>query len=487
MDEQGARWFAGRRLAWARNRLGRRAFLQLCGALGLGSAGAVLFGRDLLHAPSTSLADQQRHTLGELGQQVAGTTVGVASKRNALSQAIAALAQAEFVPLTGVELRWDMLPLEQLLDAAAREAEEQAGTYDALIWDQAWLGALAPHAHDLRPLLHQAPWALPGYDYEDFLPPLRARLAEDHERVIGIPFDIPIFLLVYRHDVLAELGLRVPRTLSDYRAAGLAITAEGGPALYGLLGQRLPGHYALLCEAAAWLWGFGGAFFGADGRPTINDDAALAAFDYMLSLSPAMPPAVGTWDWWDAAAALGRGQVGMGLFWSAFLPSLMNPAESPVAQQFALAPCPAELPPRPASACGFGETPGVSRQNGSVLALSRYTRKLEAAWLFVQWATSADVLARASLISGATPVRASSYSALPSLARRYDVPLNTQHLALAFDAIGKHMGSEPRLPRWPRVAVDQLAQQLGRMTSGQQDVHSTARAMARALAPSTLG
>src|SRR5207244_11538725 len=86
------------------------------------------------------------------------------------------------------------------------------------------------------------------------------------------------------------------------------------------------------------------------------------------------------------------------------------PAQSKVVGLVDAAPCPAERALRPASQCSFDETPGFSRQGGSYLGLSMYSKRPDPAWILMQWATSSDVTSRASLLGGgARPVRASNF------------------------------------------------------------------------------
>src|SRR5438105_15506572 len=88
---------------------------------------------------------------------------------------------------------------------------------------------------------------------------------------------------------------------------------------------------------------------------------------------------------------------------------LAAPSQSKVGGLVEAAPCPAERAVRPASQCSFEEPPGFSRQGGSYLGLSAYSKRPEAAWILMQWATSSDVTTRASLLGGsASPVRRSN-------------------------------------------------------------------------------
>jgi multiple sugar transport system substrate-binding protein len=237
----------------------------------------------------------------------------------------------------------------------------------------------------------------------------------------------------------------------------------------GTLGQWGAGLYSLVCDTTAWLWAHGGAIYGPDGHSALMDARATAALEYMLELRGLMPPEALRWDWWDASEALLQGRAGMALFWNALLPALDDPFESKVAGLIDVAPCPAGFAPRSA---GFGEMPGIGRHGGSLLALANTSRNQEAAWIFMQWASSPAVLERACRISGATPIRRSTYTALQAQ------PGAPRHLNATFDTITRRLGTEPRLPAWPTLAVDHLAVEMGRLLAGEQSVRSTQEHMA---------
>ena len=56
----------------------------------------------------------------------------------------------------------------------------------------------------------------------------------------------------------------------------------------------------------------------------------------------------------------------------------------------------------------------------------------------------------------------------------------TRHFDVAFDAILNDMGTEPHLPGWAALAVDSFAVELGKMTTGQQDIATTLANMNKA-------
>ena len=49
---------------------------------------------------------------------------------------------------------------------------------------------------------------------------------------------------------------------------------------------------------------------------------------------------------------------------------------------------------------------------------------------------------------------------------------------MTLDAIQNRMGTEPHLPAWASLSVDSFAVELGKMTTGQQDIQTTLDNMA---------
>jgi multiple sugar transport system substrate-binding protein len=98
---------------------------------------------------------------------------------------------------------------------------------------------------------------------------------------VGIPYDIPIHILLYRKDIFDRLRLSPPKTVPEYLATAQTIQREMQPHVYGNTGMWKSGHYSLLIDAATWVWAHGGSFFGLDNRPAINDDRAAAGMEFM--------------------------------------------------------------------------------------------------------------------------------------------------------------------------------------------------------------
>jgi multiple sugar transport system substrate-binding protein len=297
-----------------------------------------------------------------------------------------------------------------------------------------------------------------------------------------IPYDIPIFIMMYRKDIFDELRLKVPTTLQEYLDAVKAINEAKAPQIYGTVGQWKSGHYSLECNMTAWLWANGGSIMGPNNKPAINDDKAIRAMQYMLELGKYMPPGVTTWDWSGEADAFSQGHAGIYISWGEFFPGFDDPGKSKIVGLAEAAPVPEELALRKKNVdTSFDETPGMSHQGGSGLAVSKYSKNREAAWIFLQWATSSDVSTRGSLLGGgASPIRKSNFDDPRVKANQKVMAGTTRHFPVQEDAILHRMGTEPHFPNWASLSVDSFAVELGKMTTAQQDVKTTLDNMAAA-------
>jgi ABC-type glycerol-3-phosphate transport system substrate-binding protein len=104
--------------------------------------------------------------------------------------------------------------------------------------------------------------------------------------MVGVPYDIPVFIMMYRDDVYKELGLSVPKTFDQYmsnsqkiQAAKLGHLNPDGRPIYGTNGQMKSGHYSLECDWTMFAWAFGGSITNPDG---IKHKAAMYTSQYTV-------------------------------------------------------------------------------------------------------------------------------------------------------------------------------------------------------------
>src|SRR6185436_14246804 len=235
--------------------------------------------------------------------------------------------------------------------------------------------------------------ALPDFDWSDFSKPLLQGISTYGDRLVGIPFDIPIFILMYRKDLFEKHNLKVPTTMDEYMSVVKALNAaERANGVYGTTGQLKAGHYSLTCDWTAWLWAHGGSVFGKDGFFSGGDEDGLRGLAYMLDLVKHMPPEAKTWDWDGEGQSIRQGKAAMALSWGELFPSFDAPGSRVVGLMEAARP-PREAKLRPPEEAGFQEIPHIGHQGGSSICLSQYSRNPDAAWIFMQWVCSKEVAA----------------------------------------------------------------------------------------------
>src|SRR6185436_14462534 len=157
------------------------------------------------------------------------------------------------------------------------------------------------------------------------------------------------------------------------------------------------------------LWANGGSVFGRDGMFSGGDEDGMRGLAYMLELVKHMPPAAKTWTWDGEAQSISQGNAAMVISWGEFFPGF-DGRESKVAGLMEAARPPKEARLRSSENAGFLEIPHIGHQGGSSIALSRHSRNPEAAWLFMQWICSKDIVARCTLAGGVAPTRNSTFA-----------------------------------------------------------------------------
>jgi len=464
---------------FVRGEIDRRTFLRTAGKLGLGvgalGMSAMMGPRGSFfpnaHALEIEPDAEMMAWLKDVGKQFSGQTIRLATESTPPSNAINTQLKPFFEEATGIKVEIEVLPLEQVLQKLTLDVASGLGTYDLYYIDQSWMASFAGDVIDPREkYAADSDLAMPNYNMDDFLPALVDGISMYDGIMVGVPYDIPIFITMYRSDIYDELGLKVPATMDEFLANAQAIQAAKAPEIYGTTGQMKSGHYSLETDWTAWLWSHGGAIFGPDGKFTGNDEDGLVAMDYWNQLKENMPEGVTTWTWDGQGQSVSQGIVGQVLSWGEFFPGWDDPESSKVSGLMEAAP-----PPAPAKALrsetGFGEIPGVGHQGGSSLAVSRHAKNQDAAWLFAQWATSFDTQVYITALGGGTgPTRASVYDdpRIKANAKR-GIPGTTRHLDAVRETIANHMGSEPDLPEWAELSNDTIPVELGRYFAGDYD------------------
>ena len=466
--------------AFSQRRIGKREFLRrlAVGGIGLSSFALAMLGGGRPPLPGrltrqaladTPAAPELIKWLEDVGRKFKGTKVRFISEPTPPTLVAQVLARDEFMARTGIVVEIEAAPLEQVLHKVGVDVKDRAGAYDLYYLDQSWTPLFAGDTLDPRDLYEgRKDLALPAFDWADFPGPVVQGIATYRDRLVGIPFDIPIFILMYRKDLLDKHRLKVPATMAEYMAAVKTLdSAERGNGIRGTTGQLKAGHYSLNCDWTAWLWAHGGSVFGKDGTFSGGDEDGLRGLAYMLELVKHMPDEARDWTWDGEWQSLARGNAAMALSWGEFFPSFDGQDSKVVGLMQAARP-PAEAKLRSPDAAGFSEIPHIGHQGGSSVGLSRYSRNPDAAWIFLQWLCCKDVAARSAVLgSGGAVVRSSTYRDPRVLAAAKVGPGTTRHFPATEWTINNAMGTEPKLPAWADISSNAIPVELGKLLAGE--------------------
>jgi len=154
--------------------------------------------------------------------------------------------------------------------------------------------------------------------------------------------------LMYREDILKDLGIAVPKTYDEVLAAAEKIKAAG--VVDYPLGATYKTGWNLAQDFVNMYIGFGGTFFADGSRPAINNDQGVAALEMMKKLTAYMDPEFLVSDSTYVQQQFQQGKIAMANLWASRAGAMNDEAESQVVGKVIMASAPAAIPgEKPAS------------------------------------------------------------------------------------------------------------------------------------------
>lgn len=282
----------------------------------------------------------------------------------------------------------DRLALFQQLLAA------RSGDIDVLQVDVVWPGMLAEHLTDLSAHIDRATVAA-------HFPALVANNTVNG-RLVAMPWFTNAGLLYYRRDLLERHGRSVPTTWDELEETARAIMqaerAGGRERMWGFVFQARA-YEGLTVNALEWIDSHGGGrIVDADGRITVDNPRAAAALTRAAGwIGTIAPRGVLTYAEEEARGVFQTGDAVFMRNWPYAWP-LANAEDSPVRGRVGVAVLP--------KAEGGRHTAGLG---GEMLAVSRYSTRLEVAVDLVRFLTSAEEQKRRAIRGGFNPTLAPFY------------------------------------------------------------------------------
>ncbi|MGM7668209.1 ABC transporter substrate-binding protein [Microbacterium sp. A93] len=307
---------------------------------------------------------------------IEGETIRVTLANHVWTETIKELIP-EFEEETGATVEISQLAEDQLSDQYNVKLNAGTDEIDVLMYRPLQENKLFASNGYLADLTERAE-ADTEWDWSDFQSG-PASLTTYEDVIVGVPIITERTVLYYRKDLLEEAGLEVPATLEDLDAAAAAIHALH-PDVAGYIGRT--GKSAAVTQFSAFLFSSGGQWINDDGTSAIGSDEARGAYQYYgdlirnhtdATINPEM-------SWPEAFAVFQQGQAAFIADADSLYKNMTDPTQSTVSEQVGFAAFPeGEAGSKPYNVAAWA------------LAINETSANQDAAWQFVQWATSKEI------------------------------------------------------------------------------------------------
>lgn len=307
--------------------------------------------------------------------------------------------EPEFTELTGIEVGSEQVPEQQQRQKAVIEFTSGATSFDVLMLSlhvQKRLVAKGEWLVDLRPWLEDPTLTAPDYDFADYSKAGLLWATQADGRIDTLPINIDYHLLYANKDLFEAKGVAYPTTFDEMVAAAEALH-DPANGVTGWVGRGLKNANVPLWTNL--LLGWDTEAIDAQGvMHTTSDEAVAAAELYTRMNAEYGPPGSTGFNWMEAQASFMQGRAAMWLDGIGFAVPVEDPTKSRVAGRVAYVMQPKG--PKAQHSGSFSDGMGVSA----------FSPRQEAAYFYVQWATSKQ-MARRQLQGGyGPPPRTSVYS-----------------------------------------------------------------------------
>ena len=317
-------------------------------------------------------------------QSQAGKSITFLSSNHPWANAVLKY-KAEFETLTGITVKVDTYQEQQMrqrLVTVMNAKSDEVDLFMSLPSREGLPFNKAGWYADLKPYIDKA---APDYGYADFALGLLA--AETHgNTVTGIPVNIEAPVVYYRKDLFQKCNVTMPDTLSGLEATLLKLkTCDNSVTPFvsrGLKGA-LPYTFSVFVNN-------NGAKYLSENKPDMCSNPMKTAMgQYVSAIKNYGPPGVSTYNFYQISSLYKEGKAAMAFESSNEFATVMAVDGRNLDTGIALLPAgPAGLHP---TVIGWG------------VSVSNFSKNKEAAWLFVQWATSARMQRRLALDGVAPP------------------------------------------------------------------------------------
>jgi multiple sugar transport system substrate-binding protein len=388
--------------AFAAKKLDRRELFKATAKLGLSAAAATY----LLNEAQTKALAQEFDWM-----KYKGTKLKLLLNKHPYADAMTANLET-FKGMTGMDVTYDVFPEDVYFDKVTAALSSSSTEYDAFMtgaymtWTYGPAGWIVDHNEYIKDPAKTAP----NYNWDDMLPGLRAstawngvpggELGSADAKQWCIPWGYELNNISYNQKMFDKAGVKPPANLEEMVATAAKLTKDlGGPYGIGVRGSRSWAsiHPGFLSGYSNW----------GERDMTVADGKLKAAMNtagskefhkhWVQMIQESGPKNWSTYTWYQVGTDLGAGASAM-IFDADILGYFMNGGDNKEKGNIGYAP--------------FAAKPGAAAPTPNVwiwsLAMSNFSNQKDAAWYFMQWASSTEHgLFGAQKMDFVNPVRAS--------------------------------------------------------------------------------
>lgn len=321
-------------------------------------------------------------------EQYRGTKITVITAAG-LMDAFTITAKA-FEKQTGIKVEFLQYPHSTLHDKLVVDLSAGTSQYDVVDFDDMWAEEVRPWVEPLDKYLSDRELVDPDYDIYDAVPGSWVEFRYPHSPK-GTPFalvDMNVTMLpAYNWKILKDAGLdpaAAVDTWENYYQAAKKVTKDtDGDGKIDFFGSPVAGQ--LHCPLVFWGYSIYGAWggrllFDQDWYPTWYSPNGWLSLEHFLKLAKeTSPPASINWSWSELVQSLKQGKSAFMYTWTDGWADMNDPTKSRVAGQIAFA-----VPPK-------GPVGRSCRQGAWGLGIPLNAKNKEAAFIYMQWATSKEM------------------------------------------------------------------------------------------------
>ncbi|KJQ54507.1 ABC transporter substrate-binding protein [Microbacterium sp. SA39] len=310
----------------------------------------------------------------------------------------------DFEEKTGISVNLETLSESDYMVKILTELQSGSGNYDAFMTSQPmnYQYAAAGWIEDLQPWVDDAKQTAPDYDFDDFFPALIEAQRWDTTDFGGagegglwaIPANEEGYALFYRKDILEANSVEVPQTIDELIAAAKKLdgTEFEGKTINGFV-SRGDKTFPTLNPFSTFAGAYGVKDI-TDGKATVNSPEGVEAVSKWVELMQTGPQAASTYTWYEAQQDFLAGTSAFYIDADHMAPDFEKEG-SAIAGKVGYA-----LPPE-----------GPEGRSSSLwvwsLGMNAASEHKGAAWQFIQWATSKELLTTAISNGNMNPTRVS--------------------------------------------------------------------------------